>query len=45
MANNKAFHRATFLVFLLSTLYYGVFFCIYFYCKQCTDRVYKFWKD
>lgn len=26
MANNKAFHRATFLVFLLSTLYYGVFF-------------------
>ncbi|HDS6500623.1 TPA: hypothetical protein QHX51_003775 [Enterobacter asburiae] len=26
MANNKAFHRATFLVFLLSTFYYGVFF-------------------
>jgi hypothetical protein len=24
--NGKAFHRATFLVFLLSTLYYGVFF-------------------
>jgi prolipoprotein diacylglyceryltransferase len=30
MANNKAFHRATFLVFLLSTLYYGVFFAFIF---------------
>ncbi|ELQ3995320.1 hypothetical protein RNP97_003011 [Enterobacter bugandensis] len=26
MANKKTFHRATFLVFLLSTLYYGVCF-------------------